>query len=135
MDTNITQAPRHEVAPEAQGLEQTRPRPVYRPLADIYETDQGITLTLEMPGVAADGVEVTLEKRVLTIRGRAGIQRPDTYRQIYSEYGEGDYERSFTLSQDIDAGKINAVCRHGVLTLELPKAEEAQPRQISVRAA
>ncbi|TVS15859.1 MAG: Hsp20/alpha crystallin family protein [Gammaproteobacteria bacterium] len=135
MEQKLTQATAQALAPETEGLEQTRPRRVYRPLADIYETDSGIVLSLEMPGVPADGVEVTLEKRVLTIRGRAGVKRPETYRQIYAEYGEGDYERSFTLSADIDAERINAVCRHGVLTLELPKAEEAKPRQINVRAA
>lgn len=135
MEHNITQASEQAVAPESQGAEQTRPRPVFRPLADIFETPRGVTLVLEMPGVRADGVEVTLEKRVLTIRGRSGVERPEHYRRIYAEYGEGDYERSFSLSEDIDAEGIVAVCKQGLLTLELPKAEHSQPRQINVRAA
>ena len=135
MEQNITQATEQAVAPESRGAEQTRPRPVFRPLADIFETPRGVTLVLEMPGVRAEGVEVTLEKRVLTIRGSSSVARPDSYRRIYAEYGEGDYERSFTLSEDIDAERIEATCKHGVLTLELPKAQEAKPRQINVRAA
>lgn len=135
MEQNITQPTEQSVAPESQVLEQTRPRPVFRPVADIFETPRGVTLVLEMPGVRAEGVEVTLEKRVLTIRGRSRVARPDSYRRIYAEYGEGDYERSFSLSEDIDAERIEATCKHGVLTLELPKAQEAKPRQINVRAA
>lgn len=135
MEQNIMQPTEQAVAPESQGSEPTRPRPVFRPLADIFETPRGVTLVLEMPGVRAEGVEVTLEKRVLTIRGHSSVARPESYRRIYSEYGEGDYERSFSLSEDIDADRIEATCKHGVLTLELPKAEDSKPRQISVRAA
>ena len=135
MEQNIAQATEQSVAPESHDLEQTRPRPVFRPVADIFETRRGVTLVLEMPGVRAEGVEVTLEKRVLTIRGRSSVARPDSYRRIYAEYGEGDYERSFSLSEDIAAENIEATCKHGVLTLDLPKAQEAKPRQINVRAA
>ena len=134
MEQNIAEAAEQAVAPESQGFEQTRPRPVFRPLTDIFETPRGVTLVVEMPGVRAEGVEVTLEKRVLSIRGRNSVARPDSYRRIYAEYGEGDYERSFSLSEDIDAERIEATCKHGVLTLELPKAQEATPRQINVRA-
>lgn len=135
MEQNITRAAEQAVAPESRSFEPTRPRPVFRPPADIFETPRAVTLVLEMPGVRAEGVEVTLEKRVLTIRGHSSVARPENYQRIYSEYGEGDYERSFSLSEDIDAERIEATCKHGVLTLELPKAQEATPRQINVRAA
>lgn len=135
MQKNITQAAPQTPAAEAQRSERTRPRPVYRPPADIFESGDSVIMVLEMPGVAADGVEVVLEKRVLTISGRSAVTHPEDYRQVYAEYGEGDYERTFTLSQEIDVNRIQASCRNGLLTLELPKAEEAKPRQIDVHAA
>lgn len=135
MTHEITRAPAQTPATDNSSVEHTRSRPLYRPLADIYETEDGITLVLELPGVAADGVEVSIEQRVLTIRGRSTVERPEGYRQVYAEYAEGDYERVFTLSQDIDVDRIEATCRHGLLTLTLPKAAERQPRQVSVRAA
>jgi len=108
---------------------------IYRPLSDIVETDEGVTLMLEMPGVAAEDVDVTFEKRVLTIRGKVQHTTPETLQLAYAEYGEGDFERSFTLSDDFDAEKINASVSHGVLTVTLPRAAEAQPKKIAVTAA
>lgn len=106
---------------------------IYRPLADIMETPDGVTLMLEMPGVAAKNVDVTLEKRVLTIRGKVQPTAPETLQLAYAEYGEGDFERSFTLSDDFDPDKIDASVVNGVLTLTLPRAAEAQPKKIAVK--
>ncbi len=108
---------------------------IYRPLADIVEADGGVTLMLEMPGVGADDVDITLEKRVLTIRGKVRPTSPEKLRLAYAEYGEGDFERSFTLSDDFDPEKIEASVSNGVLTLTLPRAAEAQPKKIAVKAA
>lgn len=108
---------------------------VYRPLTDILETEDGVTLMLEMPGVGADDVEVTLEKRVLTIRGKVQATSPETLQLAYAEYGEGDYERAFTLSDDFDPDRIDAEVSNGVLTLTLPRAAEAQPKKIAVKSA
>ena len=92
-------------------------------------------LVLEMPGVAPEDVEVTLEKRVLTVRGRGRNPQPENLRPAHLEYEPGDYERAFALSEDFDAERIEAVMRNGVLTLSLPRAAEAQPRTIRVKAA
>jgi len=108
---------------------------VYRPLTDIVETGEGVTLMLEMPGVAPDDVDVTLERRVLTIRGKVRPTSPEKLRLAYAEYGEGDYERSFTLSDDFDPEKIGAEVSHGVLTVTLPRAAEAKPKKIAVKAS
>ncbi|GAB4258406.1 MAG: Hsp20/alpha crystallin family protein [Pararhodobacter sp.] len=108
---------------------------VYRPLTDIVETDEGVTLMLEMPGVAPDDVDVTLEKRVLTIRGKVRPTSPEKLRLAHAEYGEGDFERSFTLSDDFDPEKIGAEVSHGVLTVTLPRAAEARPKKIAVKAS
>lgn len=108
---------------------------IYRPLTDIVETDQGVSMMIEMPGVGADDVEITLENRVLTIRGRVRPTRPENLELALAEYGEGDFERAFTLSEDFDPDRIEAAMHNGVLTLTLPKAPEAQPKKIAVKAA
>jgi HSP20 family molecular chaperone IbpA len=114
--------------------ESTRGVAVYRPPVDIRDTGQGVVISLDMPGVPRDQVEIDLERRVLTIRGRARITSPEGYRRLYTEYGEGDYERGFTLSEEIDEGAIRAEMSNGVLTLTLPRAEAAKPKRIEVKA-
>jgi HSP20 family protein len=94
-----------------------------------------VTLMLEMPGVAADDVDITLEQRVLTIRGSVHQTQPEKLQLAYAEYGEGDFERAFTLSDDFDADKIEASVSHGVLTVTLPRAPESKPKKISVKAS
>lgn len=116
-------------------LDERRPRPVYRPTTDIFETGDKIILEAELPGVSRDGLDITLENRVLTIRGQFKDRNRDGWRAVYAEYGEGDYERSFSVSEDIDRDKIDASFRNGMLRLELPKAETAKARKISVGAA
>ncbi|WP_116131226.1 Hsp20/alpha crystallin family protein [Tropicimonas sp. IMCC34043] len=109
--------------------------PVYRPLTDIVETDDGVSLMLEMPGVGADDLDISLERRVLTIRGTVRIFRPENVELAHLEYGEGDYERAFTLSEDLDPERIEAELRNGVLTLSLPRAEQKLPKKIAVKTA
>ena len=130
MSTEMTQtAPQAERAPES-----TRGVAVYRPPVDIFDTGEGVKLMLEMPGVGRDDVEIDLERRVLTIRGRGRVTSPEGFRRVYAEYGEGDYERVFTLSEDIDEAAIRAEMSNGVLTLTLPRAEAAKPKRIEVKA-
>lgn len=109
--------------------------PVFRPLTDIREHKGGVTITIEMPGVGPDDVDIELERSVLTIHGRGRVWRPDGYRRIYAEYDEGDYERSFTISEDLNVGKVKASMKNGRLILELPPAEATKPKQIKVSAA
>jgi len=68
-------------------------RPVFVPPSDIYETKDSIVVLAEMPGVAPDGVDITLERRVLTIRGRSAANEHGGYQWVYNEYADGDYER------------------------------------------
>ncbi len=119
----------------AEAPETTRGGRIYRPLTDIVETEKGVALALEMPGVAPEDVDVTLEKRILTIRGKVQPTQPEKLQLVHAEYGEGDYERAFTLSDDFDPDKIEAQMSNGVLTLTLPRAEAAQPKKIGVKAA
>ena len=108
---------------------------VYLPLTDITETETGVTLALEMPGVAPDDVDITLENKVLTIHGKSRIAQPEKLRLAYAEYGEGDYERSFSLTDDFDPDKIEASMQDGVLTLSLPRAAAVLPKKITVTSA
>jgi HSP20 family molecular chaperone IbpA len=123
-----------EITRQDESRESTRGMPVFRPLTDIRDTGQGIELTLEMPGVGPGDVDIDLERRVLTVRGRGRVTAPEGYRQVYAEYREGDYERTFTLSEEIDESRIQADMANGVLTLKLPRAEAAKPRRIEVKA-
>ena len=108
---------------------------IYRPLTDILETAEGVTLMLEMPGVAAEDVDITLEKRVLTIRGTVKPTQPETLQLAYAEYGEGNFERAFTMSEDFDPDRIDATVSNGVLSVTLPRAPETKPKKIAVTAS
>ena len=114
--------------------ERTRSRPVLVPPTDIYETKDALVVLADMPGMTSDNIDISLEDRVLTIRGQMADQEHPGYRQVYAEYGEADYERTFTLSEDIDRAGIQASLEKGVLRLVLPKAEAAKPRKIQVKA-
>lgn len=114
--------------------ESTRRMPVFIPPTDIYETKDALVLLVEMPGVESDSVDVSLEKRTLTITGRNKVAQPDGYTLAHAEYRDGDYERSFTLSEAIDPERIAATMRDGVLTLTLPKAGPAEAKTIKVKA-
>lgn len=113
--------------------EQTRPRAVFIPQTDIYETEENVVLLVDMPGVTEDGINVTLEKNVLTIEGKSAHTAPEEYQLAFAEYRFGDYERNFRLTEEIDRDNIEAVFKNGVLTLTLPKVEEVKPRKISVK--
>lgn len=117
------------------GGERTSLRPTFMPLADIYETPEAIVVLADMPGIDPDRVDITLEGRTLTIHGTTSGHDHKGYQQIYAEYADGDCERIFTLSEDIDRGRTEATLKSGVLHLVLPKAESAKARKIKLKAA
>ena len=114
--------------------EQIRDRRVYMPRTDIYETADELVLVMDVPGADDQSVQVTLEKNVLTISAYPAYTKFENHTLAYAEYGEGDYQRSFALSDEIDRTRIEAKVRNGVLTLHLPKAGEVKPDKISVKA-
>jgi HSP20 family molecular chaperone IbpA len=118
---------------QPEGVERTRDRPTYAPRVDIFETEDALEILADMPGVTKESVEVTLEQRVLSIRGRADISLPAELAPLYLEYRPGDYERAFTLSDAIDPAGIEARVRGGVLQLRLPKAGPAKRQRIEVK--
>ena len=113
--------------------ESTIPARIFVPVTDIFETDQALTLVLEMPGVSRDRVEVRVENDVLSIEGRIDFTAYENLRPVYTEYNIGNFSRSFQLSSKIDQSKIAAEMNNGVLSLTLPKIEEAKPRTIQVK--
>ena len=115
-------------------VERTQNRKVYLPNVDIYERGDNTILLADMPGVDEKSVDINLEKNLLTITGTIGINSYGDHRLAYSEYDIGDYERAFTLSNEIDIDRIEASVKNGVLRLILPKAEAAKPKKIAVKA-
>ena len=115
--------------------ERTRNAPVFVSAADIYETEDALFLSLEMPGVSPDALNIMLDQRVLTISGRSRSSAPEGYSLTHHEYRDGDYERAFTLSEAIDSDKIEAELKEGVLRLKLPKSLPAPAKAINVKAA
>lgn len=115
-------------------MERTRSRRAFIPRADIYETDSEIIVLADIPGANENNVDITLEKNVLTIVAYIDPVRSGDYDIAYAEYEEGDYQRSFRLSDEIDRDQIEASVSDGVLRLRLPKSKEAAARKITVKS-
>ena len=121
-----------KLSAEQEAGERTHERPAFVPRVDIYETETGLVVVADLPGVSPDGLEVTLEKRVLSIYGRVEDDAPEGYSQAYREYAVGDFERQFTLSGDFDINGIEANLKYGVLHLAIPRVPEAAAMRIKV---
>jgi len=112
--------------------EATTPARVFVPVTDIFETPQALTVVLEMPGADRNSLEASVENDVVTIEGRIDFAKYGGMQPVYTEYNIGHYARSFQISNRIDQGKISAEIKDGVVTVVLPKAEQARQRKIPV---
>jgi HSP20 family protein len=112
--------------------EKTVPARFYVPNTDIFETDDALTVVLEMPGVEKKDVEINLEDDVVRVEGRIDFSKYEGLEPLYAEYNIGHFARAFSLSDRIDQNAISAQLEDGVLTLTLKKAKEAQPRRIAI---
>jgi len=112
--------------------EKTTPGRYYVPAADIFETDEALTVIMEMPGVQKNNVNIALENDVLRVDGQIDFSNYKEMEPVYTEYNIGHYTRGFTLSNKIDQSKISAQLDSGVLTLTLPKSKDALPRRITL---
>jgi HSP20 family molecular chaperone IbpA len=112
--------------------EATTPARVFVPVTDIFETPQALTVVLEMPGVDCNSIEASVVNDVITIEGRIDFSKYEGMQPVYTEYNVGHYMRSFEISNKIDQSKISAEMKDGVVTLVLPKAEQAKQRKIQV---
>jgi len=106
----------------------------FSPAVDIYDQPEEIVLVADMPGVAPNAVDIHLDRGELSIRGHV-TPAVDAGEVVFQEYQVGDFVRTFSLTEDIDAQGITAEMTNGVLTLRLPKPQERKPRKIPVKGA
>lgn len=126
---------REPQGPSASATEATHAGRVVAPAVDIFENARSLMLLADMPGVAPADLEIDLNEGVLTVTGRVSPPQAAQEEPVLREYGLVTFQRKFTLSQSVDQAKIEARLEDGVLRLELPKLEKAQPRKIQVKSA
>ena len=129
-----------DIKPGAPGSARSRQDPSasgwsYRPRIDVTEDAGEFTILADIPGANADDIRINFENRTLTIHGTVQARQLRDTEYLTHEYGVGDFDRAVVLSDAVDSNRISAGCEHGVLTIHLPKSEEARPRRIPVRAA
>lgn len=110
-------------------------RLVFTPPIDIYETDEGLILRADLPGVSLETLELQVQDNKLTLFGRMEPTAPENARLLHQEYETGDFLRSFILSDEVDHQNITAKLNHGVLEVVLPKAAKPEPRRIQVQTS
>jgi len=103
------------------------------PAVDIFETDEGLTLMADLPGVNGEGLDVDIDKGILTLRGKVQLEKKE--KCLFAEFTGGDYYRQFQLPDHIDIENVAAELQDGVLVLSLPKAAAAKPRKIEISTA
>ena len=108
--------------------------PAMLPAVDVIEDADGITLRADLPGVSRDDLSINVDGETLTIEGQMRLGEAQRLEGVYAELRHSQFRRSFVLSRELDASRINAVVRNGVLTLTLPRLEQAKPRRIQVNA-
>lgn len=118
------------VAAEARESE----RPIRMPV-DIFEDETGITVLADMPGVAKERLDIHIDRDSLSIEGRTKLPMPEGMEALYADVRSNLYQRSFSLSSELDGSKAEATLKDGVLALRIPKREEHKPRKIEVRTA
>ena len=122
-------ADRHELTTTKPAESNQRP---VSPAVDIFEDAGGITLLADMPGVSKERLDVKLDGDNLSVEGSVELDAPAEMRALWAEVNVPRFRRTFTLSRELDAGRIDANLKDGVLTLRIPKQAYAQPRRIAV---
>jgi HSP20 family molecular chaperone IbpA len=112
--------------------ESTAPVNMFVPTTDIFETDDSLKVVVEMPGVEKGNVDISVKDRILTIDGKIDFQKYAGMVAVYTEYNIGNFHRRFSLSNKVDASNIRAEMRDGLLTLTIPKSEEAKAQRIEI---
>lgn len=133
MSTELTRQEAKQEQADVATVERTRNGVVYSPRIDIWETDEELVMYADIPGVATEDLDIQFENRELRIHGKVS-PRHEGRNYLYGEYGIGDFYRTFTIGEAIDAERIEAELKDGVLTLHLPKTEAVKPRKIEVKS-
>lgn len=132
MNTELQTTDRRE--PQARSADgPDRDHPFVVPPVDVYEDEAGITLLADLPGVSRDRLGVRVDGESLVLEATASTAQPEGMQLVYGEAEFPSYRREFTLSRELDASRIEASLKDGVLRLAIPKLEEAKPRRIEVR--
>lgn len=113
----------------------TRDLPALLPPVDVTEDATGITLVADLPGVPKDKLRLEVDRETLVIEGEADLPAPQGFEATHAEVSLPRYRRVFSLSRELDTGKLTAELKNGVLTLRILKAEHAKPRRIEVAVA
>ncbi len=122
-------------APAPQPQPRDRDQPAMTPRVDVLEDGTGITLIADLPGVSREALDIHVEGDSLTIEGQVSPATPEAMEATYAEVRVPRYRRMFTLSRELDGGRIEAQLKDGVLRLRIPKQEHAQPRRVQVKVA
>jgi HSP20 family molecular chaperone IbpA len=109
------------------------PQRSIRPEVDIFEDETGIMLKADLPGVTKEGLDIQVDKETLSIDGKAEIEMPEAMQAVYADVRATRYQRSFSLSSELDGDRTEASLNDGVLSLRIPKREQYQPRKIEIR--
>jgi len=131
MDMNQSALDRESKAAEAAKQD----LPALTPPVDVFEDANGITLKADLPGVSRESLSVRVEGDQLILEGSVSLGESEKLEPVYAEVRVARYRRTFVLSRDLDTGKIEAGMKNGVLTLRVPKAEQAKPRRIPVHVS
>lgn len=113
--------------------EASRNEAVLMPPVDVIEDASGIVLYADLPGVPREKLSLQVEGDTLTIEGGLGLDVPEGMEASHVEVNQPRYRRTFTLSKELDASKVSAEFKHGVLKLSIPKVAQAQPRKIEIK--
>jgi HSP20 family protein len=105
------------------------------PPTNVFNDKDGYIVRMEVPGVAPESLTIESHGRTLTISGKRETSAPEGASFHRHERNSGEFSRSLQLSSDLDLTKAEATCKHGMLTVRIPKKEEAKPRQIEIKAA
>jgi HSP20 family protein len=128
--TTIEKRPTERTQPE-----RVRSGRTYVPVVDIIEKPNELLLMADVPGVSANDLNIQYEQGLLSLNARVEPRQDANVNYLLREYGVGDFSRTFQIGEGIDAGRIEAEVKNGVLTLHLPKSEAARPRKIAVKAS
>lgn len=123
-----------DLARHSSRTEQDKDAPALLPLVDVTEDESGITLIADLPGASRDTLAIDVDGDTLTIEAPLALGETQGLQAVYAEVRAGRYRRSFTLSRELDSGNIAATLKDGVLTLRLPKTEQARPRRIEIQS-
>ncbi|MES9815343.1 MAG: Hsp20/alpha crystallin family protein [Candidatus Thiodiazotropha sp.] len=121
---------KHDLQPQQR---RELPQRSIRPNVDILEDETGITLRADLPGVTKQGLNIQVDNETLSIDGKAEIDMPEAMQALYADVRATRYQRSFSLSSELDGDKTEANLKDGVLSLRIPKREQYQPRKIEIR--